>query len=165
MIRMFSKNIPECVNRQLKRKLNVNFSRYGRMVPRKLSLEGADCRFILKVPGKNSNVVMTADFLVANEMVKRDNSNFRKKPVAFDNGSRITYQFTNWTQVEQFLDRLPERMPSNQVTIPIANGVPLTIHDFLNHIDYGGWYYQCSYQPVSGMKKLKDELRDFGIAA
>jgi hypothetical protein len=36
------------------------------MRPRKLSLDGADVRFLLSIPPKNSKVVMQADFLVAN---------------------------------------------------------------------------------------------------
>jgi len=108
---------------------------------------------------------MTAEFLVAAKSVAGGRGVFRKKSMSFDNGTRITYQFLNWTEVDWFLERLPERMPSNQVTVPIAaGGHPLTVQSFLYHIDFGGGDYQYSYHPVRGMKKLQDELRDLGIA-
>ena len=136
------------------------------MKPRKLSFEGVDCRVVLKLHPVSSPAVMSAEFLIANETFNRNISTFSKKPFVFDSGSCITYQFYNWTQVEKFLERLPVHIPSNKVTIPVtANGHPMSIYDFIQHVDFGGTKYQCSYQPVRGMKKLREELRSFGIAA
>lgn len=81
-------------------------------------------------------------------------------------GTIANYRFADWTDAEEFLDRLPRRMPSNKVTLlELSNGQPMSILDFLIHIDYGCNPVKCTYQPVQGLKKLKDELRKFGIAA
>jgi hypothetical protein len=57
-------------------------------------------------------------------------------------------------------------MPSNKLTVLMGKtGYPMSIYDFLDHIDYGCFPFHCTYEPVRGLKKLKDELRDFGIAA
>jgi hypothetical protein len=109
---------------------------------------------------------MTAEILVANAIIPSQWRTSNKTPMTFDSGSRIIYQFTNWIDVGEFLNRLPRRMPSNKLTVLVsAHGNPMSIYDFLDHIDHGGFAYHCTYEPVRGLKKLKDELRDFGIAA
>ncbi len=103
---------------------------------------------------------------MANEAIESKLSTFNKMPLVFDSGTRIVYQFKDWSDASRFLDRIPRRMPSNKVTVLLStDGNPVSIHDFLDHIDYGCCAFHCTYEPVRGLKKLKDELRDFGIAA
>ncbi len=109
---------------------------------------------------------MTAEILAANVTIPTEWRTTVKTPMVFDSGSRIMYRFTDWDDAQDFIERLPRRMPSNKVTVLVsANGNPVSIYDFLDHIDYGCIDFHCTFEPVRGLKKLKDELRDFGIAA
>lgn len=163
---MSSFYIPYYMKPQLKRMFMKDFTMDRPMIPRKFYCNGTQCSIVIKFPKPKSNFVMTAEILVANEAIDTKWSSFNKMPLVFDSGTRIVYQFTDWSHAEEFIDRLPRRMPSNKVTVMVsALGKPMSIHDFLDHIDYGCNHLECTYQPVSGLKKLKDELRDFGIAA
>ena len=166
MTTLSSKYIPTYIEPQLKRTFRKDFTMDCPMIPRKFYCNGTQCSIVIKFPTTKSNFVMTAEILVANEAIDTKWSSFNKMPLVFDSGTRIIYQFTGWSDVGEFLDRLPSRMPSNKVTVVVsALGKPMSIHDFLDHIDYGCNVLQCTFQPVQGLKKLKDELRDFGIAA
>lgn len=165
-MKLISIYTPSCIGLQLKRTFKTDFTRHSEMLPRKFSCNGTQGSILIKFPKAKSNFVMTAEILVANEAIDTKWSSFNKMPLVFDSGTRIVYQFTDWSDVGEFLDRLPRRMPSNKVTVMVsALGKPMSIHDFLDHIDYGCNVLECTYQPVRGLKKLKDELRDFGIAA
>lgn len=136
------------------------------MIPRKFSCNGTQGSIAIKFPKAKSNFVMTAEVLVANAIIPNQWRTSNKTPMTFDSGTRIIYRFTDWSDAEEFLDRLPRSMPSNKVTVLVStHGNPVSIYDFLDHIDYGCFDYHCTYEPVRGLKKLKDELRDFGIAA
>ena len=166
--------IPQSVSRQLRNKLSVDFTRYSRMRPRKLSLDGADVRFLLSIPPKNSKVVMQADFLVANvnlDTKAKSHGYFSKKSSAFENGTKVTYQFKSWSEVEAFIDRLPQKMPLNNVTflsISVGQGIGLSVEvnaavkNFFDHLDDGKFEYICSHQSVSGMKHFKNEMFSYG---
>jgi hypothetical protein len=144
----------------------ADFTEHDLMLPRKFSCNGTQGSIQVKFPHKKSNVVMTAEILVANVFIPFEWRTAVKTPMSFDSGSRIIYRFTDWSDAQDFLDRLPHRMPSNMVTVLVsAQGNPMSIYEFLDHIDYGCFDYQCTHEPVRGLKKLKDELRDFGIAA
>ena len=163
---MSSIYIPYVISQQLAIKFKTDFIRHGVMRPRKFYCNGTQASVLIKFPKAKSNFVMTAEILVANEAIDTKCSSFNKMPLVFDSGTRIVYQFTDWSVAGEFLERLPRRMPSNKVTVMVsALGKPMSIHDFLDHIDYGCTVLECTYQPVRGLKKLKDELRDFGIAA
>ena len=163
---MSSNYIPSVINQQLSSKFRADFAEHDRMLPRKFYCNGTQCSIVIKFPKTKSNFVMTAEILVANEAIDTKWSSFNKMPLVFDSGTRIVYQFSNWSDAGEFIDRLPRRMPSNKVTVMVsALGKPMSIHDFLDHIDYGGNLLECTFEPVRGLKKLKDELRDFGIAA
>lgn len=166
--------IPQSVSRQLRNKLSVDFTRYSRMRPRKLSLDGADVRFLLSLPPKNSKIVMQADFLVANvtlDTKAKGSGYFSKKSSAFENGTKVTYQFKSWSEVETFIDRLPHQLPLNKVTILKARifyGCCVSfegtdaVEIFFNHLDGKDVEYSCSHQSVSGMKHLRDEMFAYG---
>ena len=144
------------------------------MRPRKLSLDGADVRFLLSIPPKNSKVVMQADFLVANvtlDTKAKSHGYFSKKSSAFENGTKVTYQFKTWHEVETFMRRLPQKMPLNNVTIlkpRIFYGCCMSfegtdaVEIFFDHLDGKDVEYSCSYQSVSGMKHLRDEMFNYG---
>ena len=165
-MKLISIYTPSYIGLQLKRTFNTDFTMDRPMLPRKFYCNGTQGSILIKFPKAKSNFVMTAEILVANEAIDTKWSSFNKMPLVFDSGTRIIYQFTDWSDAGEFLDRLPNRMPSNKVTVVVsAFGKPMSIHDFLDHIDYGCTVLQCTFQPVRGLKKLKDELRDFGIAA
>ena len=166
--------IPPSVAYQLRQTLNVDFTRYSRMRPRKLSLDGADVQFLLTIPPKNSKVVMQADFLAAN--VTLDNKaqtpgTFSKTSSVFDNGTKVTYQFKSWSEAETFLQRLPRKLPFNKVTfvsLAFVDGLGLCVEasagvrNFFDHLDGGNFEYICSHQSVSGMKHFKNEMFTYG---
>jgi len=163
---MSSIYIPYVISQQLAVKFKADFIRHAVMRSRKFYCNGTQGSILIKFPTKKSNFVMTAEILVANAIIPSQWRTSNKTPMTFDSGSRIIYQFTNWIDVGEFLNRLPRRMPSNKLTVLVsAHGNPMSIYDFLDHIDHGGFAYHCTYEPVRGLKKLKDELRDFGIAA
>ncbi len=166
MTAMSSMYIPYVISQQLAIKFKTDFIRHGVMRPRKFCCSGTQASVLIKFPTKKSNFVMTAEILVANAIIPNAWGTSNKTSLSFDSGTRIIYQFTDWSDAEEFIDRLPRRMPSNKVTVLESNsGNPVSIYDFLDHIDYGCFDYHCTYEPVRGLKKLKDELRDFGIAA
>lgn len=158
--------IPSDISQQLAVKFKADFIRHSVMLPRKFYCNGTQGSVLVKFPAKKSNFVMTAEILVANAIIPNQWRTSNKTPMTFDSGTRIIYRFTDWSVAGEFIDRLPGRMPSNKVTVLMSNsGKPVSIYDFLDHIDYGCFDYHCTYEPVHGLKKLKDELRDFGIAA
>jgi hypothetical protein len=163
---MSRKHIPSFLNLQLMRIFRKDFTMERPMLPRKFYANGTQASIVIKFPAKQPNCVMTAEILVANEAIANMWSCFKKRQLVVDGGTHIIYQFTCWSAAGMFLDRLPGRMPSNKVTVLVSNhGNPVSIYDFLVNIDHEFFDYQCTYQPVRGLKKLKDELRDFGIAA
>jgi hypothetical protein len=158
--------IPYVISQQLASKFRTDGNGAHPMLPRKFSCNGTQCSILIKIPTKKSNFVMTAEILVANAIIPSQWRTSNKTPMTFDSGTRIIYQFKDWSDAEEFIDRLPRRMPSNKVTVLVSNsGNPVSIYDFLDHIDYGCIDFHCTFEPVRGLKKLKDELRDFGIAA
>jgi hypothetical protein len=163
---MSSIYIPHDIGQQLSSKFNTDFTVHERMLPRKFSCNGTQGSILIKFPIKKSNFVMTAEILVANAIIPNEWRTSVKTPMAFQSGTRIIYQFSDWSNAGEFIDRLPRRMPSNKVTVLVsAHGNPMSIYDFHDHIDHGCFDYHCTHEPLRGLKKLKDELRDFGIAA
>jgi hypothetical protein len=163
---MSSIYIPYVISQQLASKFRTDGNGAHPMLPRKFSCNGTQCSILIKFPTNKSNYVMTAEILVANAIIPNAWGASNKSSLSFDSGTHIIYQFTDWNDAEEFIDRLPRRMPSNKVTVLMSNsGNPVSIYDFLEHIDHGGFAYHCTYEPVRGLKKLKDELRDFGFAA
>ena len=71
---------------------------------------------MIKFPTTNSNFVMTADILVANESIDYQSGCHSMNKLVLHSGTIANYRFADWTDAEEFLDRLPRRMPSNKVT-------------------------------------------------
>lgn len=162
---MSRKHIPSSTNLQLKRIFGKDFTMDSPMIPRKFYCNGTQCSIVIKVPTTQSNFVMTAEILIANASVALTWSMFIRRQTVVNSGTHIVYQFKNWNYAEMFLNHLPRRMPSNNVTVIVSTqGKPMSIGDFMNQLEYGCNALNCNFMPMRGLERLKNELRSVGIA-
>lgn len=158
--------IPKKVSTQLCNKGLCVTSLKQRNGKRCLSFDGVDVLLYLSVPKSDDVGVLQAHVLVSGKTTAPKKYVFQKHTAHWTHGTHITYSFTNWFLVLQFLERLPNVLPHDLVAIPkLKNGNPMQIEEFLDQIEYGTWDYYCDYRRCSAMKDLVHELRSTGIAA
>jgi len=132
----------------------------------RLSFDGVDVMLYFSVPKSDDTGVLQAHVLVSGETTAPKKYVFHKDTSHWKHGTHITYSFTNWSLVLQFLERLPITLPQDMITIPkIKNGNPMQIEAFLEHIEYGTWNYYCDYRRFSTIRDFVNELKSTGFAA
>ena len=168
-------NIPYSFSVQLRTQLSVDFSRYSKMRPRKLLVDGVELRFYIDIPPKSSGFVMQAHFLTPTFYEKTEaaqNGDFHQQVLVFDQGRRITFQFKSWNDAAKFLYRLPNQMPANKVTILSLNlkgnygfcaDSVRALSYFMDHLSAGKYNYLSSHQMIKAMKHLRDEMVTVGF--
>ena len=157
---------PKKINMQLYNRGLCITTLKQRVGKRRLSFDGVDVMLYFSVPKTDDTGVLQAHVLVSGKTTAPKKYVFHKDTAHWKYGTHITYSFTNWSLVLQFLERLPIMLPQDMITIPkYKNGNPMQIEAFLDHIEYGTWDYYCDYRRFSTMKDFVYELRSTGIAA
>ena len=158
--------MPVFIQRQLESIFRVSVDGIFLMKQRPLRLAGHDVKLWLEVSPPKSNHVMLVHILVTNARVENDYSQFIKQPISTSNGSRVTYTFYSWESFGLFLNRLPQRLPSNKITELYDESNKLfSLFQFFFLIDRGCGQCTLLHRPISSMQKLQRELRSVGISA
>lgn len=159
-------NIPVFIQGQLESIFRVSGEGICLMKQRPLRLAGHDVKVWLELPPPKANHVIQAHILVTNARVENEHSQFVKQPISTSNGSRVTYTFYSWESFGLFLNRLPQRLPSNKITELYDEYNKLfSLFQFFFLLDRGFGHCTLLHRPISSMKKLQRELRSVGLSA
>lgn len=157
---------PPSIEKQIESIFRITTSGISHMKKRPVRISGHDIKIWLELPIACSKHVMQAHFLVANAQVDSIFSHFKTQPIYTVHGSRVTYSFDSWDQVQMFLGRLPKRLPSNMITeICDESGSLCSLFDFFSVIDQDYGHFNVRSIPMSSMQKLQRELRSIGLSA
>jgi len=159
-------DIPVSFQQQVGSMFRVSAHGIAKMRKRQLKIGNDAVKFWLELPPAKSKYVLKAHLLVAGVEIQKGFSQFEKLPINTSNGSRVTYSFTSWDEVDTFLKRLPSRMPCNAVTeLRGKDNAELNVAWLFYKIDLNWSEFTVLHNPFSRMRQLQRELRSVGIAA
>jgi hypothetical protein len=159
-------DIPVSFQQQVGSMFRVSAVGIAKMRKRQVKIGNDVVKFWLEIPPAKSKYVLKAHLLVAGVEIQKGFSQFEKLPINTSNGSRVTYSFTSWAEVEVFLKRLPSRMPSNAVTeLRGTDNTELNAAWLFYKIDLNWGDLTVRHNPFPPMRKLQQDLRSVGIAA
>ena len=169
--------IPTSADEQMERLFSVAIANCNNMHKRRFRFGDVDGCIWFEVPKPTSSVLIQMHILVADRqfmLYRRDlltnvhnlGNGVTLRADYCHAGSKYTYSFEKWETFEVFLSRLPSSMPSGKITyIDSDDDSPLEVDYLINHLHQGTGRFSCVSTSSSALKKLRHQMRNFGVAA
>ena len=153
------------VRNLIRRHCNANLLKYKKMRPRTIDCIEATINVRYELVKSVDPVELKVHFLIATAGdLDPDESAFNRHVVKFNGGYKILYYLTGFTEISEFISRMPRKLPFGIVAFPELKNLPLTLCGFLRAIDTGLLDYGIWKRKKYPMKLIKEQAITHGFS-
>ena len=136
--------------------LCTNVLRVNYVLPRSIQCSDAQLKVIVAKPAHEHFETLRVKVLALSPYhLNVSDSQFARHVIENQHGWSIDYTLRGKAQICEFVDRLPVRLPYMSTVHLVNNNGPLSIREFLRHLDCG----DSPYQSFKVMRSVPEDFR------